>query len=178
MNVKEKFQNKKGFTLVEMLIVVAIIAILIAIAIPIIATTLEKAREAVDDGNWRSAISLGNAYYLTESNATLRADFKTGTWRYFAINENKEGYIMAKDQVATKGYGEGTAIGDVKVDLTGYVLAVYIKNPANDDSPAVQAVWVPASTAIDQLATVAAAETSYNPAMDTNGTGKGAGLHS
>ena len=47
--LRGKFQNKKGFTLVEMLIVVAIIAILIAVSIPLVSTSLEKAREAVDD---------------------------------------------------------------------------------------------------------------------------------
>ena len=31
----KKLQNKKGFTLMEMLIVVAIIAVLVAIAIPV-----------------------------------------------------------------------------------------------------------------------------------------------
>ena len=46
--LRGKFQNKKGFTLVEMLIVVAIIAILIAVSIPLVSTSLEKAREAVD----------------------------------------------------------------------------------------------------------------------------------
>jgi len=39
----------------EMLIVVAIIAVLIAIAIPVFNNQLEKAREAVDAANLRSA---------------------------------------------------------------------------------------------------------------------------
>lgn len=47
--------NKKGFTLMEMLIVVAIIAVLVAIAIPVLTGTLEKAREATDAANLRSA---------------------------------------------------------------------------------------------------------------------------
>ena len=42
----KKIKNTKGFTLMEMLIVVAIIAILIAIAIPTFTAQLEKAREA------------------------------------------------------------------------------------------------------------------------------------
>jgi prepilin-type N-terminal cleavage/methylation domain-containing protein len=50
-----KKMNNKGFTLMEVLIVVAIIAVLIAIAIPVFGNQLEKAREAVDAANLRSA---------------------------------------------------------------------------------------------------------------------------
>ena len=49
-------QNKsKGFTLAELLIVVAIIAVLVAISIPIFSSQLEKSREATDLANIRSA---------------------------------------------------------------------------------------------------------------------------
>ena len=48
MNKMRKMKNKKGFTLMEMLIVVAIIAILVAIAIPTFASSLNKARVATD----------------------------------------------------------------------------------------------------------------------------------
>ena len=48
-------QNKNGFTLMEMLIVIAIIAVLIAVAIPVFASQLEKTREATDLANVRSA---------------------------------------------------------------------------------------------------------------------------
>ena len=42
MNKMRKMKNKKGFTLMEMLIVVAIIAILVAIAIPTFASSLNR----------------------------------------------------------------------------------------------------------------------------------------
>ena len=48
-------KNRKGFTLAELLIVVAIIAVLVAIAIPVFTTQLEKSREATDLANIRSA---------------------------------------------------------------------------------------------------------------------------
>ena len=48
-------RNNKGFTLAELLIVVAIIAVLVAIAIPIFTAQLERSREAVDAANIRAA---------------------------------------------------------------------------------------------------------------------------
>lgn len=50
-------KSKKGFTLPELLIVVAIIAVLVAISIPIFSTQLEKSREATDLANVRNAYS-------------------------------------------------------------------------------------------------------------------------
>lgn len=38
--------SRKGFTLAELLIVVAIIAVLVAVAIPVFGSQLEKSREA------------------------------------------------------------------------------------------------------------------------------------
>ena len=52
-----KKMNKKGFTLIEMLVVIAIIAILVAIVIPVVSTATEKAKEAKDAANIRSAIA-------------------------------------------------------------------------------------------------------------------------
>ena len=57
--------NEKGFTLAELLIVVAIIAILVAIAIPTFSDQLERSREAVDISNLRSAYSQALTKILT-----------------------------------------------------------------------------------------------------------------
>lgn len=59
-----KKRSKKGFTLVEMLIVIAIIAILIAIAIPIFSAQLSAAETRVQEANMRSASSLAYADYM------------------------------------------------------------------------------------------------------------------
>ena len=58
-------KNNKGFTLAELLIVVAIIAVLVAIAIPVFTTQLERSREATDLSNIRSAYAEAVADYLT-----------------------------------------------------------------------------------------------------------------
>lgn len=57
--------NKKGFTLAELLIVVAIIAVLVAIAIPVFTSQLEKSREATDKANLRSAYAEQMTWILT-----------------------------------------------------------------------------------------------------------------
>lgn len=50
----KKLMNKKAFTIMEMLIVVAIIAVLVAIAIPTFSSALTKAKEAADLANVRA----------------------------------------------------------------------------------------------------------------------------
>ena len=59
--------NKKGFTLAELLIVVAIIAVLVAIAIPIFTGALEKARYGVHKSNARSLKSMAVADILASA---------------------------------------------------------------------------------------------------------------
>lgn len=56
--------SRKGFTLAELLIVVAIIAVLVAVVIPVFGSQLEKSREAADLANVRAAY----AKVLTEAN--------------------------------------------------------------------------------------------------------------
>ncbi len=63
-------KNNKGFTLAELLIVVAIIAVLTAIAIPVFTTQLERSREATDKSNIRAAYAEAVADYLADGAAS------------------------------------------------------------------------------------------------------------
>ena len=73
MNTLKKKMNKKGFTLAELLIVVAIIAVLVAISIPIFTSQLEKSREATDAANIRNAIAQVSVDYLTDQDAGTKS---------------------------------------------------------------------------------------------------------
>ena len=69
-----KKMNKKGFTLAELLIVVAIIAVLVAIAIPVFTAQLEKSREATDLANVRAAYAeMMTEYLMWDGKSTISA---------------------------------------------------------------------------------------------------------
>ena len=69
---KKAKENKKGFTLAELLIVVAIIAVLVAISIPIFTSQLEKSKEAVDAANLRAAYAEVMSDYVTGKTDTTK----------------------------------------------------------------------------------------------------------
>ncbi len=66
MNIDRKKKAQAGFTLAELLIVVAIIAVLVAVAIPIFTTQREKSKEATDMANVRSAYAAVVARFIVE----------------------------------------------------------------------------------------------------------------
>lgn len=61
-----------GFTLIEMLVVIAIIAILVAIVIPVVSNATTKAKAATDAANLRSIMGLANTL-LMENDADTAA---------------------------------------------------------------------------------------------------------
>ena len=92
--------NRKGFTLAELLIVVAIIAVLVAIAIPIFTTQLEKSREATDVANLRD-------YYAEISVALLSGDLSdsgaTGTSTTTRVGNNLEATVAGLSAASAAG---------------------------------------------------------------------------
>ena len=72
-------KNKKGFTLAELLIVVAIIGVLVAISIPIFTSQLRKARVAVNQANARAGEAAAYAAYLEDPSFDIIAyDIRSG----------------------------------------------------------------------------------------------------
>ena len=59
-------RNKKGFTLIEMLVVIAIIAVLVAIVIPTVTSATTKAEAAADAANLRNVLGYMNTVLITQ----------------------------------------------------------------------------------------------------------------
>lgn len=116
-------QNKNGFTLMEMLIVIAIIAVLIAVAIPVFASQLEKAREATDLANVRSAYAqVSTEALLGDSETTVTVDLKQKQADWQSVDPvNIGGIVHSKSQGDTENWKgvaapNGTCVVSYKED--------------------------------------------------------------
>ncbi len=75
----KRAKNKKGFTLIELIVVVAILAILAAIAVPAFAGVSDRAEQGVEIANAKmiaQAINLHNTLYPTNQVSAV-ADAQT-----------------------------------------------------------------------------------------------------
>ncbi len=97
-------KNNKGFTLAELLIVVAIIAVLVAIAIPVFTSQLERSREATDLSNIRAAYAEAVADYL----ATGASTAKTAT--VSNVKQTVSGWSIEDPNLYTRVNGTETAV--------------------------------------------------------------------
>lgn len=79
-----KKRNQKGFTIMEMLIVVAIIAVLVAIAIPTFNNALTKSKEAADVANIRAAYAEMMMDYMMDGKQLTKTQIedKIGTLNF------------------------------------------------------------------------------------------------
>lgn len=116
-------QNKNGFTLMEMLIVIAIIAVLIAVAIPVFASQLEKTREATDLANVRSAYAqVSTEALLGDSEATVTVNLKQKQADWQSVDPvNIGGIVHSKSQGDTVNWigvaePNGTCVVSYKED--------------------------------------------------------------
>ena len=102
-------KNNKGFTLAELLIVVAIIAVLVAIAIPVFSSQLEKSREATDIANIRSAYAEVVAAGLDKSDASHSATV-TMKQRVSSWQTNSGSGVIAGVKLSAISAGAGKTV--------------------------------------------------------------------
>lgn len=122
-NLLKKFrENKKGFTLAELLVAVAIVGILVAISIPVFTAQLGKAREATNNANLRAAKAAAVSEYLTSDKTTTEATYKYTT---------DDGVITDKD-LGTAPTDE-VEIGKNSVSKKEVYKTIYVKISAPAD---------------------------------------------
>ena len=125
-NLLKKFrENKKGFTLAELLVVVAIVCILVAISIPVFTAQLGKAREATNLANMRAAKAAAVSEYLTDdtknvgSTANYAYDVKTGV-----IDDKDATAGSTEVKLDGTGVSKTTVYDEIIVTITGDANAV------------------------------------------------------
>lgn len=115
----KKLKNKKGFTLMEMLIVVAIMVILVAVSIPVFSSQLDKAKKATDDANVRAAKALVLTSYMAGfDDVTITA----GREYWYDASNGVLVDSTVSGATAPTGYGQQTGVKGkyiiVKIDST------------------------------------------------------------
>lgn len=92
-------RNKKGFTLAELLIVVAIIAVLVAVSIPVFRAQLEKSQHGTALANARSAYAEMASDYLMDTAANQAANYPKDLNAFITA----KGYEMYSATVTVSG---------------------------------------------------------------------------
>jgi general secretion pathway protein G len=67
-NIKRIFTNEAGFTLIEMVIVVSVIALLMSIAVPTLSSVVDKTNEAVAKSDLHNIMHSLELYYMENYN--------------------------------------------------------------------------------------------------------------
>ena len=81
--------RKKGFTLAELLIVVAIIGVLVAVSVPVFTAQRRKAVDAVNKANIRAAKSMALAAFYDGKTGYVRSETTGIQMAYFQYTDGR-----------------------------------------------------------------------------------------
>ena len=154
-------KTKTGFTVAELLIVVAIIAVLVAISIPIFTSQLEKSREATDLANVRSAYAAVMTAALTEDASATYSPTGEPIWQedsgiYLAcvsLKQKQAGWNTKASSLIVAGISHDTDMGNT-----------WIGDPSGNEGSVCEVYYDPAKESVvlkwDGQATVASDDAS------------------
>ena len=133
--------NKKGFTIVELVIVIAVIAILAGVLIPTFATVVDKANQSKAMQEAKNAYEMYLAEYAETGKNLQNLCIKSGKYYFYVNNgsfdstaydkavEGKSGYKYIN--VADKGGFETKAVSSEATGVTWYEPDFQATAPAN-----------------------------------------------
>lgn len=145
-----KLKNKKAFTLIEMMAVVAIVAILVAILVPVIGNSTVKSRAATNAANLRAVeaelatLKVSNPECFVPatktSGTTLWDRFKSGyIWFYDLVNGENSSSLNFDTVEASAGvltfHTDNFAHSGDSIDLAGVPTSVAVKADTGMDVP-------------------------------------------
>ena len=147
-----KARRKKGFTMAELLIVVAIVGVLVAISIPIFNKHIEKTRETYDIATMRQAASAAIDLYYAGINDQASANAvglnwdgggnESGTNAYGAYDPKTGRFYKSRGDLpeSSRKYGKGTKTDGGMTFVRGNANGAY--NPTLDYTNAVVMVSI------------------------------------
>lgn len=103
-NLKKILKNKKGFTLVELMVVVAILGVLVAVAVPVYNNVTDNAKKNTCETNIRTIESAVAMYHAEVGGWPTDVAALTGT---FGDNNEYGPYLLETPSCpfdSTKGY--------------------------------------------------------------------------
>ena len=115
--LRERSQSEKGFTLVELLVVMLILGLLAAIAIPAFFNQRDKARDADAKADVRTAQTAAESY-ATDNNGS-----------YAGIDTETE--LSGVEETLTDAVADGELTATVSGGGTGYTLTMASDNDPN-----------------------------------------------
>ena len=148
------YRNRRGFTLAELLIVVAIIAVLVAIAIPVFNKQIEKSREAYDIATMRQAASAAiDLYYSGVYDKASAQAVGLAWWPGGSrANDNAAGaydpsgkFYPSKNSVSA--YGKGTSKNGGTSFVMGNETGAYAPDQDYTDAVVMVAIYPSANPA-------------------------------
>lgn len=114
--------DKKGFTLAELLVVVAIIGILVAISVPLFTAQLGKARKATNEANLRAAKIAAVADYMTNdegAKADIKYSYNIAAGTVTNASENEKSKMVEGNKVEISNPTTTSTYKHIYVEVNG-----------------------------------------------------------